>query len=170
MSQEDKRRQLRWAFGDAAATLELTMGRIGSAHGAISGDVDGRHIKYSFGTGERGPRANCSVSFDGGALGVGLRIRRRTNRWQRTAVVTGDASFDALMLVKTKAPDRLALTLDASVRREILDLAFDGSLVATDKKISFGTPMAWPDQSAIVATVRRLVSVARALERARLSK
>jgi hypothetical protein len=79
----------------------------------------------------------------------------------------GDESFDGLMLVRTSEPDRVALVLDGTVRRRILDLAFDGYLTVTDKKVFRREGISDPSHSEIVKTVRRVVLVAEALEGAR---
>jgi hypothetical protein len=71
------------------------------------------------------------------------------------------------MLVKTSEPDRVLFALDAAVRRRILDLAFDGKLTITDKNITLIVQTKDPTASEIVDTVRRIVSVASALERSR---
>jgi hypothetical protein len=143
------------------------MGRVDAARGALVGDVDGRHIKYSYGRGESGPRSISSVSYAGGPLGVKLLIQRRTNRWQKTVLTTGDESFDVLMLVKTSQPDRIGPVLDAALRRQILDLAFDGKLMIKDKTIALQEHIKDPTNVAIVDTVRALASVAEALEKVR---
>jgi hypothetical protein len=71
------------------------------------------------------------------------------------------------MRVKTSEPERLLLVLDGTVRRQILDLAFDGKLRLTDKAISLFEQIKNPNSAAIVDTVHRLISVAEAMEKAR---
>jgi hypothetical protein len=135
----------------------------------LDGDVHDRHIRYSYSkAGSESPAGStCSVSYSGGPLGVELLIQRRTNRWQKTAVTIGDESFDVLMLVKTSQPDRMALVLDAALRRQILDLAFAGKLTIKDTTITLQEQIKDPTSVAIVNTVRALVSVAEALEKVR---
>jgi hypothetical protein len=135
----------------------------------LDGDVHGRHIRYSYSKagGESPAGSTCSVSYSGGPLGIELLIRRRANRWQKTAIALGDESFDVLMLVKTSQPDRMALVLDAVLRRQILDLAFAGELTIKDVAIAFREQIKDPTSVGIVETVQALVSVAEALERLR---
>ena len=71
------------------------------------------------------------------------------------------------MLVKTSQPDRIALVLDAALRRQILDLAFAGQLMIKDTTIALREQMDYPTSVTIVDTVRALVSVAEALEKVR---
>ena len=121
-----------------------------------------------------GSGADCSVGFSGGKLGIRLRIRRRSPLWSppwvKSAVTTGNPAFDALIVVKTSEPDQLRVALDNTTTRHILDLAFDGRLLVTDDRITFSEHVKNPTASMIVDTVRRLESLAKALERARTSK
>jgi hypothetical protein len=135
----------------------------------LDGELHDRRIRYSYSRAdsESPARSTCSVSYSGGSLGVKLLIQRRTNRWQKTELTTGDESFDVLMLVKTSQPDRTALVLDAALRRQILDLAFAGKLMIKDTTIALQEQIKDPTSVAIVDTVRALVSVAETLEKVR---
>ncbi|MCJ7779332.1 MAG: hypothetical protein MUQ27_00745 [Acidimicrobiia bacterium] len=172
------------AFRSAAGTLGLAVGRAlldisasdlfrskdeGAWAGTkLEGDVDGRHIRYHYSSGrETGWGSICTLRYSGGPLGIKLSIQRRSTSWRKSAVATGDESFDVLMLVKTTEPDRMQLVLDSTVTRQILDLAFDGKLMIKDKTISFDERIKDPSAGEIVDTVQRLVSVAGVLERAR---
>jgi hypothetical protein len=175
----DKRRKQR-AFRSAAEALSIAVGRsvldisfrdafTGFGGTLLVGDVGGHHIRYrySMGVDSSAWGSICSLRYSGGPLGIKLSIQRRSTSWWKSAVTTGDESFDALMFVKTTEPDRMQLMLDGRVRRQILDLAFDGKLMIKDKTIRFDERIEDPSTDEIVDTVQRLVSVAGVLERAR---
>jgi hypothetical protein len=169
---EDQERQLQ-SFKSAGTTLGLTVVRRWpqNVFVRLEGDVDDRHIRYSYLSGIEAPAGStCDVSYSGGPLGVKLLIERRTNRWQKTAATVGDESFDVLMSVKTSQADRMVLVLDAMLRRQILDLAFAGTLTIKDTTITLREQIKDPSSVAIVETVQALVSVAVALERVRSPK
>jgi hypothetical protein len=167
------------AFRSAAETLSLAIGRpildisfrdafTGYGGTLLEGDVGGHHIRYRYSRGaETGWGSICSLRYSGGPLGIKLSIQRRSTSWRKSAVTTSDESFDVLMRVKTTEPDRMQLVLDNTVTRQILDLAFEGKLMIKDKTISFDERIKDPSTGEIVDTVRRLVSVAGVLERAR---
>jgi hypothetical protein len=135
----------------------------------LEGDVGGHHIRYRYSQGVDSSEwgSICSVRYSGGPLGIKLSIQRRSTSWWKSAVTTGDESFDALMRVQTTESGRLQVVLDGTVRRQILDLAFDGTLMIKDKTIRFDERIKDPSTGEIVETVQRLVSVAGVLERAR---
>lgn len=156
------------AFRSVGTAMGLTATRWRDGTEVVEGDKDGRHIRYLWRSGGEHPGPAALVSYAGGPLGVKLRIKRRTNRWQKTAVTVGDESFDGLMLVKTSQPDRVALVLDAKTRRQILDLAFDGRFEIKDSRILFYQPTKAnqnpPSGQFFSNLIQALVAVAEALE------
>lgn len=168
--QQQRREELLQALRSAAATLGLDFSRPWLK---LKGNRAGRAVAYSYSPTREygGSGANCSVAFSGGKLGIKLRIRRRSPTWSppwvKSAVTTGDPAFDALIVVKTSRPDQLLPALDGTTTRLILDLAYDGRLHITDSRIAFSDDTKDQPTAVIVDTVRRLESVAQALERAR---
>ncbi len=171
-----KHERMTAAFGSAAGSLGLSLHR---SKIQLSGDVHGHRVGFahiSGAHGEEAPGYLCRVRYKDGPLGIKLRIQPRM-RWisrsasgprlRRSTVTTGDEQFDKLLFVRTSEPERLLLVLDEKVRRRILDLASGGKLEITDKSISLKEPIKDPNAGMIVQSVRRLVSLAEAVEKSR---
>jgi hypothetical protein len=155
-------------FRQAAKSLGLPEPRPGRFFGKVlQGEVGGCAVRYVYSVGgESIPAHRCRAGYPGGPLGTRLVMKRR-GAWflpqRKSSLATGDESFDALMYVRSTSPVSLQVALDAPTRREILDLAFDGSLAVDDRRVAISQAIKNPETAEIVEFVGRAVALAQTL-------
>ncbi len=158
----------------AARQLELSFQAAGPfSRPKIFGTSGGLTITIAVSSSSSGSTGSVQtryrVQYPG--LGIGLRMTGQRGLARMAALFgTGDATvddpeFDEAVIVKTTDPDRLKALLAPTTRRLLIDLVNDFRGVKIgDDEIAYAEGGIDKEAATVVATTRRLVAVARALQ------